>query len=132
MAALGVADHRILGFPDGALADHDAAGLTAIGRLLDDVQPDTILTFGPNGITFHPDHVAVSRWVTAAWEQRGRPCRLLYATFTPEHLARRRRPRAPPPHRAARDPRDLRVIGGCCGTDHEHVAAIATALNVGV
>ena len=88
MAALGVADHRILGFPDGALADHDAEGLAAIGRLLDDVQPDTILTFGPDGITFHPDHVAVSRWVTAAWEQRGRPCRLLYATSTPEHLAR--------------------------------------------
>ena len=88
MAALGVADHRILGFPDGALADHDEEGLAAIGRLLDDVQPDTILTFGPDGITFHPDHVAVSRWVTAAWEQRGRPCRLLYATSTPEHLAR--------------------------------------------
>jgi homocysteine S-methyltransferase len=27
---------------------------------------------------------------------------------------------------------DLRVIGGCCGTDHEHVAAIATALDVGM
>lgn len=25
---------------------------------------------------------------------------------------------------------DLRVVGGCCGTDHEHVAAIAAALNV--
>ena len=23
---------------------------------------------------------------------------------------------------------DLRVVGGCCGTDHDHVAAIATAL----
>jgi hypothetical protein len=23
---------------------------------------------------------------------------------------------------------DLRVIGGCCGTDHEHVATIANAL----
>jgi S-methylmethionine-dependent homocysteine/selenocysteine methylase len=24
---------------------------------------------------------------------------------------------------------DLRVIGGCCGTDHEHIATIACALN---
>ena len=24
---------------------------------------------------------------------------------------------------------DLRVVGGCCGTDHEHVAAIAGALD---
>jgi homocysteine S-methyltransferase len=23
---------------------------------------------------------------------------------------------------------DLRVVGGCCGTDHEHVAAIAESL----
>jgi homocysteine S-methyltransferase len=26
---------------------------------------------------------------------------------------------------------DLRVVGGCCGTDHEHITAIATALAVG-
>ena len=88
MAVLGVADHRILGFPDGGLVDHDEEGLAAVGGLLDEVRPDTILTFGPDGITFHPDHVAVSRWVTTAWEQRGRPCRLLYATYTAEHLAR--------------------------------------------
>ena len=31
-----------------------------IGQLLDEVQPDTILTFGPDGMTFHPDHIAVS------------------------------------------------------------------------
>jgi homocysteine S-methyltransferase len=24
---------------------------------------------------------------------------------------------------------DLRVVGGCCGTDHEHVATIASALD---
>ena len=24
---------------------------------------------------------------------------------------------------------DLRVVGGCCGTDHEHVATIADALD---
>ena len=59
----------------------------AIGRLLDEVEPDTILTFGPDGITFHPDHIAVSRWVTEAWERRGRRGRLLYAASTVEHLA---------------------------------------------
>ena len=25
---------------------------------------------------------------------------------------------------------DLRVVGGCCGTDHEHVATIANALEI--
>ena len=88
MAVLGVADHCIVGLPDGGLAEHDEEGLAVVGHLLDDVRPDTILTFGPDGMTFHPDHQAVSGWVTAAWEERDRPCRLLYATSTVEHVAR--------------------------------------------
>jgi LmbE family N-acetylglucosaminyl deacetylase len=88
MAVLGVADHRILGLPDGGLAAHDEEGLAMIGQLLDEVRPETILTFGPDGATFHPDHIAISRWVTAGWEQRGRRGRLLYATSTVEHLDR--------------------------------------------
>lgn len=27
-----------------------------------------LITFGPDGISGHPDHVAVSRWVTAAFD----------------------------------------------------------------
>jgi S-methylmethionine-dependent homocysteine/selenocysteine methylase len=33
-------------------------------------------------------------------------------------------------HAGLRSVVDLRVIGGCCGTDHEHVAAIAAALDL--
>ena len=88
MAVLGVSDHRLLGLPDGALAEHDQHGQALIGGLLDEVRPDTILTFGPDGMTFHPDHIAVSRWVTEAWRQRGCRGRLLYATSTAEHLDR--------------------------------------------
>jgi LmbE family N-acetylglucosaminyl deacetylase len=88
MAVLGVTEHHILGLPDGALNQHDEHGLRTVGRLLDDIEPDTILTFGPDGMTYHPDHIAVHRWVTKAWHQRGRRSRLLYATPTVEHLAR--------------------------------------------
>lgn len=88
MAVLGVTEHHILGLPDGALAQRDAHGTKTVGRLLDDIQPDTILTFGPDGMTFHPDHIAVHRWVTEAWHQHGRRARLLYATSTVEHLTR--------------------------------------------
>src|SRR5262245_64517645 len=88
MAVLGVAEHRVLGFPAGSLAESDGQGLAAIGRLLDEIEPDTILTFGPDGVTFHPDHITISRWVTTAWEERSRPGRLLYATPTVEHLDR--------------------------------------------
>src|SRR5215218_9951 len=88
MAVLGVTEHHIGGFPDGALADHAAAGVNWVGRLLDVVRPDTIVTFGADGITFHPDHVAVHHWVTQAWCDRGRPGRLLYAAPTVAHLDR--------------------------------------------
>jgi LmbE family N-acetylglucosaminyl deacetylase len=87
MAVLGVDEHRILGLPDGGLDDYDEIGATLVGALLDELEPDMILTFGPDGITFHPDHVAVCRSVTAAWQERGCRERLLYATRTVDHVA---------------------------------------------
>jgi LmbE family N-acetylglucosaminyl deacetylase len=88
MAALGVAEHHVLGLPDGGLAGRRDDGIAAIGRLIDDVDPDTILTFGPEGMTFHPDHIAVHHWVTEAWSHGGCRQRLLYATSTGDHLDR--------------------------------------------
>jgi LmbE family N-acetylglucosaminyl deacetylase len=88
MAVLGVGEHRLLGLPDLGLDQHDERGTDLVGGLIDEIGPDTILTFGPDGATYHPDHLAVHRWVTAAWERRGRPGRLLYATATVDHLAR--------------------------------------------
>ena len=88
MAVLGVREHHVLGLPDGRLDEHDDEGLAWAGRLLDEVRPDTILTFGPDGVTYHPDHIAVHRWVTTAWRDRGRRGRLLYAVPSAEHLAR--------------------------------------------
>ena len=60
MAVLGVDEHHHLGLPDGALAEHDRDGRARVGQLIDEVRPDTILTFGPDGRTFHPDHIAVA------------------------------------------------------------------------
>ncbi len=88
MAVLGVAEHHVLGLPDGALPRHDREGIAWVLRLIDLVEPDTILTFGADGMTYHPDHLAVHRWVTEAWHQRGCPGRLLYAATTTDHVAR--------------------------------------------
>lgn len=89
MAVLGVKDHRWLDYPDGGLADLDPAEpVRRIARIFADIAPDTILTFGPEGGTFHPDHQTISRWVTAAWELAGRPGRLLHACSTESHLDR--------------------------------------------
>jgi len=88
MAVLGIEEHHHLGLPDGALAENDEDGRARIGELIDEVQPDTILTFGPDGRTFHPDHVAVHRWVTEEWAARGGGPRLLYAATTVAGLDR--------------------------------------------
>jgi LmbE family N-acetylglucosaminyl deacetylase len=90
MAVLGIDEHRVLGFPDGELDAADQAAISRIGSLIDEVRPDTILTFGPDGITYHPDHIAVHHWVTDAWLRRGCPCRLLRTTPTIEFLERHR------------------------------------------
>jgi LmbE family N-acetylglucosaminyl deacetylase len=88
MAILGVTDHRFLDLPDGGLAGLEPAGPVAqLAALMTEVVPDTIVTFGPDGRTFHPDHQAVSRWVGPAWELAGRPGRVLHETWTREHLA---------------------------------------------
>jgi LmbE family N-acetylglucosaminyl deacetylase len=88
MAILGVGEHVVAGLPDGGLQPRHDAGMVWVRGLLRDVQPDTVLTFGADGMTFHPDHIAVHRWVTAAWEEHDRSFRLLYATSTTEHLTR--------------------------------------------
>ena len=49
----------------------------------------SLLSFGPDGIYGHPDHVAVSKLATRAWEVAGDP-----AAF-PEHRAAGLQPHAP-------------------------------------
>ncbi|WJY48667.1 PIG-L family deacetylase [Streptomyces chengbuensis] len=90
LAVLGVHEHHWLGYRDGQCAAVPRS--RAVGRLGDIiacVRPDTVLTFGPDGITGHPDHRTVSDWTTAAFA-RAAPdgARLLHATF-----AERRGPR---------------------------------------
>lgn len=88
MAVLGVDDHRFLDLPDGGLAELDPAGpVAAIAAAIRDVAPGAILTFGPDGMTGHPDHRTVSAWVTAAWCDAGRRGRVLHATFSEERAA---------------------------------------------
>jgi LmbE family N-acetylglucosaminyl deacetylase len=88
MAVLGVAEHQFLDLTDGGLADIDPESpVERLAAAMADVQPDTILTFGPDGTTFHPDHQAVSRWAGLAWQQAGRPGRLLHAAITDDFLA---------------------------------------------
>ena len=85
MAILGVDDHRCFGLEDGTLAGVDrGAGVRLVSDLVREVRPDTIVTFGPEGMTGHPDHQAVAGWVEAVWRsiRPDRRPRLLRATTT--------------------------------------------------
>ena len=90
LAVLGVHEHHWLDYRDGECAGADLDG--AVERLcavIDDVRPDTVLTFGPDGITGHPDHCTVSAWAGAAFDRAASPgARLLHAA-TPEPRAAR-------------------------------------------
>jgi LmbE family N-acetylglucosaminyl deacetylase len=82
---LGVTEHHWLGHPDGGCADVDEAlPVKRLCELLEEVQPDTVLTFGPDGQTYHRDHITVSRWTTLAVRAFGGAPNLLYAAMTPE------------------------------------------------
>ncbi len=83
MSLLGVDEHHWLDLPDGACADLDPeAPVTTLTALLDDVRPDTVITFGPDGFTGHPDHIAVSHWTGAAVDRCTAEPELLHAVTT--------------------------------------------------
>jgi len=80
---LGLLEHLWLGYEDGCCADADPEpAVRRLVRLFDDVRPDTVLTFGPDGFTGHPDHRAVSGWVDLALGRSTATPRLLHAVAT--------------------------------------------------
>jgi LmbE family N-acetylglucosaminyl deacetylase len=85
LAELGVTEHHWLDLPDGGGDDVDPeVPVARLVQLIDEVRPDTTVTFGPDGQTFHVDHMAVSRWTTEAVARAQHPTRLLYAALTDE------------------------------------------------
>jgi LmbE family N-acetylglucosaminyl deacetylase len=86
LAVLGVTEHYWLDYPDGGCDAVDQDEATArLREIVDRVRADTVLTFGPDGGTYHPDHMAVSRWVSAALA--GTTVRILHQAVTPQWQA---------------------------------------------
>jgi LmbE family N-acetylglucosaminyl deacetylase len=66
-AVLGIRRVWLLEHMDGALDRVDAEEITLqIARLVREVVPDVVVTFGPDGVYGHPDHIAISQFATAA------------------------------------------------------------------
>ncbi len=76
---LGVSRLEFLDYLDGEFDQADEAAV--VGKLLKIIQqekPDALITFGPDGISGHPDHVATYRFTTAAFDRSGINGRLFY------------------------------------------------------
>jgi LmbE family N-acetylglucosaminyl deacetylase len=66
-AVLGIREVTLLNYPDRGVDQVEAA--TAIHDVVSQIrriQPDVIVTFGPDGAYGHPDHIAISQFTTAA------------------------------------------------------------------
>ena len=82
---LGISENHWLDFADGSCARiDDNQAVSRILPIIESFQPDTIVTFGPDGITGHDDHRAVSRWARLSAERSGRPVKVLYAVVSAE------------------------------------------------
>jgi len=68
--ALGIEPPRLLDYHDGALAGVDEE--EAVGQVLAvirELRPQVLLTWPPDGLSGHPDHVAVSQWTERAFHR---------------------------------------------------------------
>jgi LmbE family N-acetylglucosaminyl deacetylase len=84
---LGVEEHRFLAGPVDVdmQTPLDESGAAQVRDIMDEVQPDTVLTFGPDGMTGHEGHKSVSRWASDAFEAVAKSgARLFHAIVTPE------------------------------------------------
>lgn len=82
---LGVTNHHWLGYKDGQcdqVSETDA--VAQLVELIEKYQPDTIVTFPPDGLTGHPDHKTVSAWATQAAAAASTRPAVYFATQTKE------------------------------------------------
>lgn len=92
-AVLGVAEVRFLDYVDGRVDRADAGeAVERIARHMEELGPETVVTFPPGGVSGHPDHRAVSRFATRAFflarrrRSDGLPGALYYWTLPADRI----------------------------------------------
>jgi LmbE family N-acetylglucosaminyl deacetylase len=90
---LGIKPPIFLGFEDGLLGElSNPPGIalrdmaTQLRRILDELHPDAIVTWGPDGGYGHPDHRLVQDVVTQLVQSGETTSRLYYFGLSPEQL----------------------------------------------
>lgn len=70
----GIHPPIFLDYLDGQLPIvHQGQAVGKLVRIIRDLRPQVLITFGPEGIYGHYDHLAVHRWATAAYELAADP-----------------------------------------------------------
>lgn len=76
---LGLAEVKFLGYHDGQLAQAEPEQIVGqLVKIMQEVRPLAVITFGPDGISGHPDHVAIHRFTTQAFDRARLSGRLFY------------------------------------------------------
>ena len=89
LEVLGVTEHHFLDGPVDVdmQTPLDPAGAEQVRKIMESVDPDTVLTFGPEGMTGHVAHQDVSRWTGEVFGAVAKPGARLYHTVFPASLA---------------------------------------------
>jgi len=80
---LKVKDYDIKNIPDGQIENNKTEIKNIIQTQIKSFKPTHLVTLEPDGIYGHPDHVALSRFVTQTCKS---PLKLLYATVCPHFV----------------------------------------------
>ena len=65
----GIHPPLFLGYVDGQLPIvHQGQAVGKLVRIIRELQPQVLITFGPEGIYGHYDHIAIHRWATIAYD----------------------------------------------------------------
>ncbi len=89
-ARLGVRRVECLDYADGALGEADTSRLAwEVAERIQQFGADVVITFGPDGATGHPDHIAIGEATTRACQiivsEGGQAPRLYYSAFPAQH-----------------------------------------------
>lgn len=89
-AILGIRGIHFLGYRDGELQNIDPGEVTEkVLEIMRQAEPEVVITFGPDGISGHPDHIAIGDAATEAFRRlasEGRGPRKLYYVTVPRSV----------------------------------------------
>jgi len=95
--ALGIHEPFLPGFQDGDISSHGTLNRIAetLREIFEEVRPDVVITWGPDGLTGHPDHRVASNVTTEIFQQasslEAAPKKLYYVAW-PAKLMQERAP----------------------------------------